>query len=371
MTTITDLPQISQLAFNDLFAIDDQNNLNIFGLPTTESVSGLQIIQNTKLCLTGKQNITDCKWAADSELTVTYDNGTLGVGATLTNAGTKVAFAPNGNTAAIDDRVFVYLQGTSTGNFAHNGIYTVSVVGNGSVNWVLTRATDYNQAAEILAGTFVSMTNGTYAGLTFTQSQVNVVVGTSAIVFKQDGTSLISATNSLIVAGTYNATMRFSNTTDSSFPAGVRTLASTKGNTSGGAAATGDIGEELQVSVASGSALSLTDTVNTDIMNLAYTAGQWMITLNVKLQYSGVTNTSNLFFIGSATGDNQTGITAFNSAYIEHPPVGATGIAGGSLVYFINTASDGTLYLKVQSGFTVGTMTAYGSIQMMRIGRTG
>ena len=65
----------------------------------------------------------------------------VGVGATLTNAGTKAAFAPDGPTASIGDRILVYSQ---TNGF-ENGVYTVTTVGTpdpGGTNWVLTRATD-------------------------------------------------------------------------------------------------------------------------------------------------------------------------------------------------------------------------------------
>lgn len=71
-------------------------------------------------------------------LTATYNNGVAGVGATLTNAGTQVAFAPDGPTASIGDRVLIYNQT----NAYENGVYEVSVVGSGSTNWVLTRTAD-------------------------------------------------------------------------------------------------------------------------------------------------------------------------------------------------------------------------------------
>lgn len=61
-----------------------------------------------------------------------------GVGATLTNNGTLAAFAPDGPTAQVGDRILVYNQT----NAFENGVYTVTTVGSGSVAWVLTRATD-------------------------------------------------------------------------------------------------------------------------------------------------------------------------------------------------------------------------------------
>lgn len=64
-----------------------------------------------------------------------------GVGATLTNAGTQVALTVDGVALSSADRVMVRLQT----NGAENGVYTVTTAGDGSTNWVLTRATDANQ----------------------------------------------------------------------------------------------------------------------------------------------------------------------------------------------------------------------------------
>jgi hypothetical protein len=61
-----------------------------------------------------------------------------GIGATLTNAGTQVALSVDGVSLSVNDRVMVRLQTAG----AENGIYTVTTVGSGSTNWVLTRAAD-------------------------------------------------------------------------------------------------------------------------------------------------------------------------------------------------------------------------------------
>lgn len=73
-----------------------------------------------------------------SALTSSYNNGSSGVGATLTNSGTQAALVIDGVTMSLNDRVLVYNQT----NEAHNGIYTVTNVGSASTNWVMTRATD-------------------------------------------------------------------------------------------------------------------------------------------------------------------------------------------------------------------------------------
>jgi hypothetical protein len=63
-----------------------------------------------------------------------------GVGATLTNAGTQAALNVDGIALSAGNRVMVRLQT----NGAENGVYTVTTVGSGATNWVLTRATDAN-----------------------------------------------------------------------------------------------------------------------------------------------------------------------------------------------------------------------------------
>ena len=75
---------------------------------------------------------------AVTNLTASYDNGSSGVGATLTNTGTLTAITIDGITLSTTDRVLVYNQT----NAAHNGVYTVTTVGDGSTAWVLTRAID-------------------------------------------------------------------------------------------------------------------------------------------------------------------------------------------------------------------------------------
>jgi hypothetical protein len=64
-----------------------------------------------------------------------------GVGATLTNAGAQAALIVDGITLSTTNRVMVRLQTAG----AENGVYTVTDVGSGATNWVLTRATDSNQ----------------------------------------------------------------------------------------------------------------------------------------------------------------------------------------------------------------------------------
>jgi len=139
-------------------------------------------------------------------LNATYNNGTAGVGATLTNAGTLAAFAPDGPTAQVGDRVLVYNQT----NAYENGVYTVTTVGSGSVAWVLTRATDADSYGlkdpnALGEGDAFFITSGnTGAGETYVCNTTGTITfGTTAITFVQvSDATLYTAGTGLTLSGT-------------------------------------------------------------------------------------------------------------------------------------------------------------------------
>ena len=139
-------------------------------------------------------------------LVATYNNGTAGVGATLTNAGTQAALVIDGITMVVADRVLVYEQTNQT----QNGVYVVTSVGSGSTNWVLTRSADANTYG--IAGpntlsegsTFFVQQGVTGAGETYTCNTVGVITfGATAITFAQiSATQIYSAGTGLTLTGT-------------------------------------------------------------------------------------------------------------------------------------------------------------------------
>lgn len=125
--------------------------------------------------------------------TVTYSNGTAGVGATLT---LSVALTTlDGVTLQNGDRILVKDQATT----AHNGIYTWATGGT-----VLTRATDFNTAVEIAGGDFTFVVDGTlYNNTGWVQTEACATVGTDAVVFQQfSGAGTYTASNGVLLTGT-------------------------------------------------------------------------------------------------------------------------------------------------------------------------
>jgi hypothetical protein len=138
-------------------------------------------------------------------LVATYNNGTAGVSATLTNAGTLAAFVPDGTTATISDRILIYNQT----NAFENGVYTVTTVGDGSTAWVLTRAADADSYAlkdpnALGSGDAFFITSGnTGAGETYVCNTTGTIVfGTTAINFVQvSSTQIYAGGNGITISG--------------------------------------------------------------------------------------------------------------------------------------------------------------------------
>ena len=126
--------------------------------------------------------------ATTGNLTATYNNGTSGVGATLTNSGAQAALSIDGVSLATNDRVLVWQQTTGL----QNGVYVVTTVGSGSTNWVLTRSADANTSSEgdpnsLGGGDYFFVQSGTTQGFfAFICTNTSAIVfGTTAITFNE------------------------------------------------------------------------------------------------------------------------------------------------------------------------------------------
>lgn len=131
--------------------------------------------------------------------TVTYSNGTAGVGATLTASANGI-LTIDGVATVLGDRILIKNQASGF----QNGIYTVTTEGTVWVPFVLTRATDMNQAGEINSS-FVFVTDGTVqadSGRVVT-SNWPFTVGTTAITWTQfSGSETFNAGTGLQKVGT-------------------------------------------------------------------------------------------------------------------------------------------------------------------------
>jgi hypothetical protein len=140
-----------------------------------------------------------CRVATAAALpTVTYANGTLGVGATLTASATGT-LTVDGVLTALGNRILVKNEATQ----AHNGIYTVTTAGAVGVAFVLTRSTDMDVAAEFpSAFTFIEEGTANADNGFVCTTNAPVTVGTTAITFDQfSGAGQITAGDGLSKTG--------------------------------------------------------------------------------------------------------------------------------------------------------------------------
>lgn len=129
---------------------------------------------------------------------IIYNNGDSGEGATLTRFENGALGAIDGVTNIVGDRILVKNQASAL----QNGIYTVTAVGSGGAPYILTRATDLDASAEFLYNVAVTVTAGTAnAGKQFKNTSASApTIGTTAISF---GEVLVPGTSQ---AGVYSVT---------------------------------------------------------------------------------------------------------------------------------------------------------------------
>lgn len=135
--------------------------------------------------LQGYQNGLDWKpsvrLATDAALPANTASGS-GVGKTLT-ADANGALTVDGVAVAVSDRIMVKNEATG----ADNGIYVVTQTGDGSNPYILTRATDADQDAEVTAGLIAIVAEGSVNADTawFITTNDPIVVDTTAITFEE------------------------------------------------------------------------------------------------------------------------------------------------------------------------------------------
>jgi hypothetical protein len=252
----------------------------------------------------------------------------VGVGATLTNAGTQAALTIDGILMTTGKRVLVYNQTAA----AQNGIYTVTTVGTVSTNWVLTRATDADTYApsspnSLGQGDAFFVTNGnTGAGETYVCNTVGTITfGTTAISFVQISSAAVYTAGTGINFSPAT-TINISNT---AVTAGSYGLAGSVPTIAVNAQGQITSASNTAIAIAAGAVSGLATSATTDTTNAANITSGTLPSGRLSGSYTGVTG------VGTLTAGTWTA-TAIGAVY------GGTGISSyavGDILYADTTTS--------------------------------
>ena len=290
----------------------------------------------------------------------TYDNGTAGVGATLTNNSTQVALTADGVAVDNGDRILFYEQTDAT----QNGVYVVTDKGSASTNWVLTRATDAdsfgltspNTLGE--GSTFFVREGNTASGETYTCNTVGTITfGTTDITFAQvsaaavySGVTPIDVTGTAISLTTVPATLGGTGISsytlgDVVYASGTTTLAQLAGNTTTTAKYLTQTGTGSASAAPTWTALAASAT--TDTTNAANISSGTLPSARISGSYTGITG------VGTLTAGTW-------NANVIGPAYGGTGLSSytvGDIVY-----ASGSTTLSKLSGVATGNVLLSGGI---------
>lgn len=229
----------------------------------------------------------------------TYNNGSSGVGATIT-ANANGALTVDGVTGfSVGDRILV--KDETAGNAPYNGIYTVTAAGGVGSPFVLTRATDNDQAAEF-PGAFTFIESGTVnSGAGFVCTNTSVTVGTTAIVWTQfSGLGEVTAGNGLTKTG---------NTLNVGAGDGIQSDADSVTVKLDGASLS-----------KSGSGLKLSDNLLIGAIEIVFNGGGSVLTVDSKLDYGAPAGFTILEATLLADQSGSVVVNIWKDTYANYPP---------------------------------------------------
>jgi len=308
----------------------------------------------------------------------TYNNGTAGVGATITG-NVAGALVIDGQTVASTERVLI--KNETGANAPYNGIYVVSNPGNSTASFTLTRSSDFDQGSQI-PGAFVFVEDGPVNGSSgwVCTDVAPVTVGTTNITFTQfSGGGTYSAGTGLTLTGTQFSISNTAVTTGSygggdqvaTFTVNQQGQLTTASNTYITANAANLTGNVLSTSILTSSLtsvgtlgnLSVSGNITAGNANLGNVATANSFSTNgsggdVTLTGGNVTG-ANVVFANSFTSNGGVVDFSTNNPNVQLGNVGNVHIGGGSSGQYLQTNGSGTLsWVSVPTATSIANGTS-------------
>jgi hypothetical protein len=343
------------------------------GTITTAPVSNTDIVNKeyADAIASGINFHEACRLATATALPAnTYNNGTSGVGATLT-ANANAALSVDGVAVAVGNRILV----KNEVNQSRNGVYVVTQTGSAGAPYILTRATDFDTAGtgvdKIDAGDFFLITAGvTQANTSWVQqTPLPITVGTTAIVFAQFGAPL-----------TYTAGTGLNESPSYTFNiANTGVSAATYGSASQvpvfAVNAQGQLTSvtNTSIAIAAGAVSGLAASATTDTTNASNITSGTLGTARISGSYTGITGVGTL--TAGTWNANTIGVAYGGTGLTATPSNGQLAIGNGT-GYSLATLSAGTnvTITNTAGGILISaTPSAGGTVQSVDVsgGTTG
>lgn len=186
-----------------------QTSPSLLGNPTTPTqttsdnstkIASTAFVQSVAAGINPAVAVSAATTQASDTSGMTYNNGTSGVGATMTGS-VNTAVTIDGFTFTATGQRLLIKNDTQSPSGAYNGVYTLTRLQTALLAPVFTRATDYNTPSDINYTGIIPVINGTANGSTtwVITSQVTTI-GTDALAytkFSKNPSTIVTAASSL------------------------------------------------------------------------------------------------------------------------------------------------------------------------------
>lgn len=355
----------------NISGIELQTNSSYF-LTVSGSAASTINLNNCYLNFLNNTGIDFTSSSASSLITISNCSGniaTTGIGLfTMSSAGdlnilySFIQNTGNSTTASTQSAGAISIQQTIIESTITTSGTATFAIGNGS--FIQTAAINTTCVTTGGSGSH-TIAESTFSSGTASALTINNTCGINNCLLNSSNTNAITGSGNAETVGIfYNGSSSTNNTTTQT------TMAGTIQGLKGIVPTAGMLGEQIRSFVASGSAVSLSNTVAKTVTSIALTAGVWDVSGMVGFSL-GTTTVPTLFQMSISVATNTVqNVYADSDNVLNSPTTLGTGFQPNLVVpaFRITLTAGATYYLVALCNFSTSTATAYGRISATRVG---